>query len=91
MGKSWKNQIDYVIFNGRFRNCIKQAKTYPGADTNSDHISVVVKINMILKRTNATKRNELLELNLLKGDTYKIKYNVELQNIYDRLCIEELS
>ena len=84
-----KIQMDYVIFNGRFRNCIKEAKTYPGADTNSDHIPVVVKINMKLKRTNATKRSEQLELNLLKGETYKIKYNVEVQNIYERLCIEE--
>ena len=32
-----KNQIYYIMFNERFRNCIKQAKTYPGADMNSDH------------------------------------------------------
>ena len=24
-----RNQIDYIMFNERFRNCIKQAKTYP--------------------------------------------------------------
>ena len=84
-----RNQIDYIMFNERFRNCIKQAKTYPGADMNSDHNPVVVKINMKLKRTNATKRTEQLELNLLKEETYKNKYNVEEQNIYERLCIEE--
>ena len=77
------------MLNERFRNCIKQAKTYPGADMNSDHNPVVVKINMKLKRTNATKRSEQLELNLLKEETYKSKYNVEVQNIYERLCIEE--
>ena len=82
-----RNQIDYTMFNERFRNCIKQAKTYPGADKNSDHNPVVVKINMKLKRTNATKRSEQLELNLLKEETYKC--NVEVQNIYERLCIEE--
>ena len=59
-----RNQIDYIMLNERFRNCIKQAKTYPGADMNSDHNPVVVKINMKLKRTNATKRSEQLELNL---------------------------
>ena len=84
-----RNLIDYIMFNERFRNCIKQAKTYPGADMNSDHNPVVVKINMKLKRTNATKRSEQLELNLLKEETYKNKYNVEVQNIYERLCIEE--
>ena len=56
---------------------------------NSDHNPVVVKINMKLKRTNATKRSEQLELNLLTEETYKYKYNVEVQNIYERLCIEE--
>ena len=77
------------MFNERFRNCIKQAKTYPGADMNSDHNPVGVKINMKLKKTNATKRSEQLELNLLKEETYKYKYNVEVQNNYERLCIEE--
>ena len=84
-----RNQIDYIMFNDRFRNCIKQAKTYPGADMNSDHNPVVVKVNMKLKRTNAANRSEQLELNLLKEETYKNKYNVEVQNIYERLCIEE--
>ena len=86
-----RNQIDCIRFNERFRNCIKQAKTSPGANLNSDHNPVVVKINMKLKRTNATKRSEQLELNLLKEETYKNKYNVEVQNIYERLCIEGLS
>ena len=84
-----RNQIDYIMFSERFRNCIKQANTYPGADMNFDHNLVVVKINMKLKRTYATKRSEQLELNLLKEETYKNKYNVEVQNIYERLCIEE--
>ena len=77
-----RNQIDYIMLNERFRNCIKQAKTYPGEDMNPYHNPVVVKINIKLKRTNATKRSEQLELNLLKEETYKNKYNIEVQNIY---------
>ena len=45
--------------------------------------------NMKLKRTNATKRSEQLELNLLKEEICKNKYNIEVQNSYERLCIEE--
>ena len=56
---------------------------------NSDHNPVVVKINMKLKRTNTTKRSEQLELNLLREETYKNKYNVEVPNIHERLCMEE--
>ena len=77
------------MFNGRFRNCIKQAKTYAGADMNSDHNPVVVKVNMKLKTTNVTKRSEQLQRNLLEEGIYKYKYNLEVQNIYERLCIEE--
>ena len=84
-----RNQIDYIMFNDRFRNCVKQAKTYPGADINSDHNPVVVKIIVKLKKTNETKRSEQLDLNLLREEIYKNRYNVEVQNTYERLCIEE--
>ena len=57
---------------------IKQAKTYPGADKNSDHNPVVVKVNMKLKKTSATKRSEQLHLNFLNEEIYKNKYNVEV-------------
>ena len=56
---------------------------------NSDHNLVVVKVNMKLKKTNAAKRSEPLQLNLLKEETYKNKYNVAVQNICERLCIDE--
>ena len=69
-----RNQIDYIMFNERFRNCIKLAKTYPAADMNSDHNPVVVKINMELRRTNAKKWSEQLEINLLKE-----KKNIQTQ------------
>ena len=32
-----RNQIDYIMINQRFKNCVKQARTYPGTDINSDH------------------------------------------------------
>ena len=51
---------------------------------NSDHNPVVVKINMKLKRTNATKRSEKLKLNLLKEETYKnntmLKYKIFMKD-----------
>ena len=74
-----RNQIDYIMFNERFRNCIKQAKTYTEAEMNSDHNPVVVKVNMKLKRTNAAKGSEQSELTLLKKETRKNKHNVEVQ------------
>lgn len=44
-----RNQIDFVIINSRFKNCISSAKTYPGADIGSDHNPVVTDISCQLK------------------------------------------
>ena len=38
-----RNQIDYIMVRNRFRNSVKQVKTYPGADVDSDHNPVVCK------------------------------------------------
>ena len=38
------------MINTRFRNSVKQAKTYPGADIGSDHNSVVATVKINLKK-----------------------------------------
>ncbi|CAF4868095.1 unnamed protein product [Pieris macdunnoughi] len=50
-----RNQIDYIAINSRFKNSIKSAQTYPGADINSDHNPVVVKMCYNLKKLRKTK------------------------------------
>ena len=63
-----RNQIDLIMINQTFRNGIKQAKTYSGADINSDHNPVRVKMEIKLKRTNkATPKKDQLEMNILKA------------------------
>ena len=42
-GDTYRNQIDYIMINARFRNCFQQVKTYPGADIFSDHNPMVMK------------------------------------------------
>ena len=37
-GDQTRNQIDYITVNKRFRNAVIAARTYPGADCNSDHV-----------------------------------------------------
>ena len=36
-GDLFRNQIDYISINSRYRNAITICKTKPGADCNSDH------------------------------------------------------
>lgn len=45
-----RNQIDYIMTNKRFRNSVRQVKTYPGADLNSDHNPVVMRVKVKLKK-----------------------------------------
>lgn len=45
-----RNQIDYIMISKRFKNSIKAAKTYPGADVPSDHNLLVANISTRLKK-----------------------------------------
>ena len=84
-GGTTRNQIDYILINDRFRNNVKQVKTYPGADINSDHIPVVMKLKIKLKKMEKPKVREQFDLQLLKEENYKKEYNVEIRNAYSKL------
>ena len=77
------------MINQRFRNCIKLAKTLPGADINSDHNPVKVKMKVKLKQMKKTKAREQIDLDLLKQQEYKDRYNIEVRNKYELLNTEE--
>ena len=38
------------MINQRFKDCVKQARTYPGADIDSDHNPVTIKFKVKLKK-----------------------------------------
>jgi exonuclease III len=48
-GDRGRHQIDYVLVKHRFRNKVKNCKTYPGADTDSDHNKILMKCNLKFK------------------------------------------
>lgn len=46
-GGRHRNQIDYVIINSRWKTAVKNARTFPGKDCNSDHqFLAVLRIKM---------------------------------------------
>lgn len=61
-----RNQIDYIIVNQRFRNSIKNAVTYPGADIKSDHNPVVVTMQCQLKRTQKGPKKFAIDTSKMK-------------------------
>ena len=78
-GDVTRSQIDYVLISQRFKNSVKQAKACPGADINSDHNPVKVKVLIKLKRTRITSNAEQLDLDMLKQDGIRLKYNVAIK------------
>ncbi|XP_055388534.1 craniofacial development protein 2-like [Condylostylus longicornis] len=57
----------YGLVNARFRNAIKGAKTYPGADIGSDHNPIAVKVKVSLKKMLKKKHNSKPNFNLLEA------------------------
>ncbi|XP_015372755.1 PREDICTED: uncharacterized protein LOC107168014 [Diuraphis noxia] len=47
---SYVSQIDHVLINTRFKNCIHDVKTVRGADCDSDHYLVKGKLKVKLKK-----------------------------------------
>ena len=61
----------------RYRNNIKSAKTYPGADIASDHNPVVATFTLTLKRIKQTHKDN--KMNILKLKNQKIRNRVKEQ------------
>ena len=57
----FRKQIDYILIRSRFKNVVKQVKTYQGADIASDHVPVTWKIQIKVKnRNNLRSENNMI-------------------------------
>ena len=74
------------MINTRFRNSVKQTKTYPGADIGSDHNPVVATVKINLKRIKKKENMEQFNLDMEKDEHMRQQYAVEVNNIFD--CLE---
>lgn len=88
-GDIFRNQIDYIMINQRYRNMVKNIKSYPGADIGSDHNPVVMKMKVKLKIKSISKHLEQYDMNMLKEVTYKHMFNVEVTNRYETLMAQQ--
>ena len=85
-----KNQIDYITINKRFRNAVRDVRTYPGADCYSDHVPVVADIVLKLKKVIRRKREDRREIKqLITNEQLKEAYRIEVENRYEALNSEE--
>ncbi|XP_029640466.1 craniofacial development protein 2-like [Octopus sinensis] len=80
----YRNQIDNILCQQRWKSSVQAVKTFPGADCGSDHELLVAKIKM---RLCSVKRPPAYQ----KFDTSKIgpSYAAEIRNRFELLAIEE--
>ncbi|GFS19835.1 craniofacial development protein 2-like [Elysia marginata] len=80
-GDGSRNQIDFILISIRFRNALLISKTLPSADCYSDHVLLMGKIRVKLRKQKKTKPNIRLNLDLLTSDTDLCqKYNLKVKN-----------
>ena len=76
----YRNQIDYILCNQRWRSSIQSAKTRQGADCGADHELLIAKSGFKLKKVGKTTRSFKYDLNQIPYD-----YTVEVTNRFTRL------
>ncbi|GFN81032.1 craniofacial development protein 2-like protein [Plakobranchus ocellatus] len=85
-GDRRRNKIDYILIQKRFRNAVKTSKSLPVADCDSDHIPVMCKFQIILKKLRKANANSKFQMDLLKSDEkLKDKIAVAVHNKYETL------
>ncbi|GFN73604.1 craniofacial development protein 2-like protein [Plakobranchus ocellatus] len=63
-----KNKIAYVLIQKSLRNVVKTSKSLQRADCDSDHIPVMCKFQIKLKKLSKAKANPKIQMDLLKPD-----------------------
>ena len=76
------NQIDYIICSQIWRSSIQSAKIRPGADCGSDHVLLIAKFRLKLKKVGKTTRPLRHDLNKIPSD-----YTVEVRNRFKGLYL----
>ncbi|GFS06245.1 endonuclease-reverse transcriptase [Elysia marginata] len=89
-GDGSRNQIDFILISKRFRNAPLISKTLSSADCYSDHVLLMGKIRVKLRKRKKTKPNIRLNLDLLTSDTDLCqKYNLKVKNKFE--AFEEIN
>ena len=69
-GDIGRYQIDYILVEQRFRNQVKDFKSHPGADIDSDHYPVVIKCSLKFETTKKLARTDKCNIGKLQDKEY---------------------
>lgn len=84
--KPVRNQIDYITINERYRNSVKAVKTYPGADVPSDHVLLVGRLKLRLKKVKRQQPPRKLNVEYVR-DNHDIIMNT-LENKFEEKTMD---
>lgn len=84
-----KNQIDYILVDKRYRNGIMNSKAMPGADCESDHNPVIMKMNIRLQRIKQKKKTAKWNVSRLREAEIRNDYSRQLDKILNEKKVEE--
>ena len=80
-----KSQIDYILINNKWKNCLKNCQAYSNfASVGSDHHILSTKLRLSLQSKAATSRKENYDWNVLKSDE-ELQNNTPYNFIIDSL------
>ena len=71
---SKRYQIDYTLIQERLRNCLKNAKTLPGADTNSGQALLIGEVDIRLKKIRGRRVTKKFDMEKLKNEEERRKF-----------------
>jgi hypothetical protein len=67
-------QIDYILVRGRYKNQVKQCKSYPGADINSDQNLVIMESQQRYKKIKKTRQEPRWDSKSLAEKDYRERF-----------------
>jgi endonuclease/exonuclease/phosphatase family metal-dependent hydrolase len=76
-GDRQRCQIDYILIKQRYRNSVKKASSYPGADADSDHNLVIMKTKLKLRKAKTKKTKKKWNVEKLKEREEHYREEVE--------------
>ncbi|XP_023233175.1 craniofacial development protein 2-like [Centruroides sculpturatus] len=73
-----RKQIDYILINIRYRNCVTRVTTFPGADIGSDHVPLVADIKLKLKSIKPKCRSQHYDITKIEILQFRKQVKEEL-------------
>src|SRR6476469_9786290 len=82
-------QIDYILVQQRYRNSVKSSWSYPGADVDSDHNLVAMRLKLKLKKIPRRRQQKKWKLDSLISKVKLFRKDIEEVQCFKQRTAEE--